>query len=250
MALWLHQRLTIVYGDYMRWKARLAGQPPDVQVLAELFPEGPIAISIDESGQYLCADALDDLDEASAVREAAGQLLLQICAAARTIEASFRGVRLDGTVKDERTGLNHVFGAGEIVARATLSASPALADDSNSRPPLRGPNYLKVAAKHPDAKELLTLFGLPEPPDWSLLYKIYEIIADNLGGDAGLKAQSWVHVRELRAFTASANRPDVSGDAARHSRTPGPPPRRTMTLYEARGFIARLTQAWLDSLPA
>jgi hypothetical protein len=84
--------------------------------------------------------------------------------------------------------------------------------------------------------------------DWFALYKLYEIVRDNVGGGSVLLAKNWAARADIDAFTTSANHPGVSGDAARHARMPGTPRRRTMALPEAQDVIRRLLSGWLDSL--
>jgi hypothetical protein len=102
--------------------------------------------------------------------------------------------------------------------------------------------------RHPDANEALQIMGRPEPTTWIDLYKVHEIIRDAMGGQASLINSGWVTRDDLSAFTASANRPDVTGADARHARMGGGPPKRTMQIAEARDFIGRLLTTWLDSL--
>jgi hypothetical protein len=52
----------------------------------------------------------------------------------------------------------------------------------------------------------------------------------------------------LLATGLLANRSEVSGDLARHARLKGDPPRRTMTLGEARQLVGALVTRWLDWL--
>jgi hypothetical protein len=60
--------------------------------------------------------------------------------------------------------------------------------------------------------------------------------------------RGWIAKDQISAFTASANRKEVSGDLARHARWKGDPPKRTMTLVEARQLIGSVVIAWLDWL--
>lgn len=85
------------------------------------------------------------------------------------------------------------------------------------------------------------------PLDWPTLYKVYEIVRDSFGGQAALVRHApWTTKAEITAFAGSANRPDVSGEGARHARLGGDPPRRTMSLHEGREFIGRLARHWID----
>jgi len=113
-------------------------------------------------------------------------------------------------------------------------------------PPRPGPGYVQRAAADSDVAEVLEILGRAEPePDWVELYKVFEIVSSRV---PGLDKKGWVTSAGIRAFTASANRPDVSGAQARHARMPGGRPKGTMTLVEARQMISVLVAAWLDSL--
>ena len=86
---------------------------------------------------------------------------------------------------------------------------------------------MQLAQTHPDVAEVLDLLGNADPaPDWAELYKVHEILLDNV---PGFYQRGWVTRDQISTFTASANR--------RGQRRPcpscppeGDPPRRTMTL--------------------
>jgi hypothetical protein len=104
---------------------------------------------------------------------------------------------------------------------------------------------VQLAQTHPDVAEVLDLLGNADPaPDWAELYKVHEILLDNV---PGFYQRGWVTRDQISTFTASANRREVSGDLARH-RLKGDPPTRTMTLLEARQLIGALVTRWLDWL--
>jgi hypothetical protein len=64
------------------------------------------------------------------------------------------------------------------------------------------------------------------------------------------KGWAWATDKEDSAFTASANRPDVSGEAARHAVPQSPePPKATMTINEGREFISALVAQWMATSP-
>jgi hypothetical protein len=105
---------------------------------------------------------------------------------------------------------------------------------------------VQLARTHPDVAEVLDIFGNADPaPDWSDLYKVHEILLDNV---PDFYKRGWVTKDQISTFTASANRKEVSGDLARHARLKGDAPKRTMTLVEARQLIFGLVTRWLDWL--
>ena len=72
--------------------------------------------------------------------------------------------------------------------------------------------------------------------------KVFEIVRDSVRPNK-LDRSGLASARELKAFTASANRPDVSGADARHARSSGNAPSHHMLLPEGRQFISDLVRA-------
>ncbi|MDX3185550.1 hypothetical protein ABT358_22150 [Streptomyces sp. NPDC000341] len=109
---------------------------------------------------------------------------------------------------------------------------------------------MQLASSNVDVAETLEILGRSSVSlTWVDLYKVYEIVRGNVGGDKQLKATQWVSSGDLSAFTASANRPDVSGSEARHARATGTGlPKRTMTLAEGEAFVRSLVLAWWNYL--
>lgn len=82
--------------------------------------------------------------------------------------------------------------------------------------------------------------------DWFNLFKIYELIRDDPAKPSPIAGMGWATENQQSAFRSSANRPDVSGDHARHAVSPNTTlPRRTMTLADGQAFITDLAGKWL-----
>ena len=112
------------------------------------------------------------------------------------------------------------------------------------------PGYVSLAAAVPDVADALGVLGQADPLSWVALYKLFEIIRDNVKPHT-LDGLGWTTKNELSAFTASANRPDLSGIDARHARMAGiNPPKVSMTLSEGRRFMIRVVNSWLVDLRA
>jgi hypothetical protein len=82
---------------------------------------------------------------------------------------------------------------------------------------------------------------------WVEMWKAYEIVREAIK-PATIDKLGWTTSAEHNAFRASANRPDVSGEKARHARMAGPAPRTRMTEGEGRELVIRFVNRWLDSL--
>ncbi|NUV64874.1 hypothetical protein [Streptomyces sp. CAI-85] len=242
----------------MTVKAKLEGHPFDLDALMELFRDGDPKVSKEKDGYYLSSAELEGLmGDGGRLIEVANRLLQRVTGVARILDSSFRPVSLPGTfVEDDGAGngrRHHIVQAETVEARFNAKAVAVVMDGQSSvprpAPPPEGPGFLRLAMSHTDVAEALTILGqFSVSLSWVDLYKLYEIVRDSVGSEQALKAKKWVPDAELSAFKASANRPDVSGSAARHARMGGGPPKLTMTLAAGEDFIRRLVAAWWNSL--
>jgi len=77
-----------------------------------------------------------------------------------------------------------------------------------------------------------------------VVYKIYEIIRDQMGGDQRIVQAGWVTRAALSDFTGSVNNPNVMGEYARHGVSPCAAPRRPMSVPDAEQFTQGLLTRW------
>ena len=236
----------------MKWKALLRGHEFDLLSLAEIFHDGDPKVSKDSEGRYgIESSTFDSLDEATEVSAEARRLLTTMNGAAKALDASYRFVELAGQFQDEH-GLHAVLQVDNISMRSRASNVVLSIDGVEMEPPPSPARAWHDLAKgNKDVEGALRLLGTVEL-DWVALYKLVELVEhDVAGGTKGgakmIREKGWATKPEQSAFGAAADRPDVSGDAARHARIGGPPPKRAaMTLVEARQFVHRLVRSWLD----
>ena len=82
--------------------------------------------------------------------------------------------------------------------------------------------------------------------DWDSLYKLVEIIAEDLGGEHKLKKKPWLSSKELSRFKQTVQSAEAIGDAARHARIAKfRPPEKPMSLRTARSWVRRWFMAWV-----
>jgi hypothetical protein len=164
-------------------KARLKGHEFDLLTLAELFREGDPAVAGDHEDYYLSFTAPDRLlDDGSRLYDAASVLLRRVNGVARTLSSDFRPVALTGRFSDEAGRQHQVVLAESAEARAR--ANPVTVSVGGEQPPPRpapGPGYVQLAQTYPDVAEVLDILGDADPaPNWAELYKIHEILLDNV----------------------------------------------------------------------
>lgn len=225
----------------MGWRAGLEGEPLDLDALVEqLASETQVRVVRDCAGVWLEGTALDSSPDSSSAYAAARELLPVVNGAAVAHDSGFRPVRLSDVVTDG--SVRHVFASARLEGRSRLTASLTVHDAEGNA--ITGPSVrpalaaaVEAATRAPVVREALALLSQPEL-GWFQIYKLYEILKEDVDLTTLGSAADW------KALTASANKPNVSGDAARHARGGAGIPKRTMTLGEAQTFIKAAVAKW------
>ncbi|KAA1430087.1 hypothetical protein [Mycolicibacter arupensis] len=231
-------------------KAWLDGDPFDLRNLAALFAEGDVRVLHDEAEDrfYLTAPDIDNPPEPHRYNRPAEVLIKRLNGLARMHRADFQPVRLSGSYTTP-TGTR-------AFATVTIDVAPRMSAYGVARgadgklipqPPSPWTNRLALAGVNPDVSQVLNILAHKDDFGWSELYKVHEIICHAVEPRT-ITDYGWTDKATDSAFRASANRADVSGDAARHARNRGTPPSRTMTLVEGRAYIGNLALKWVDHL--
>lgn len=232
-------------------KAKLTGNEPDLDALTCLLPSGSVRVVREGGVYYLMADEIDSPPSQMTFYEAALDVLARVNGLARGTDSEYQPVKLVGTFL-EGDRWHGVIWPDPLAVRISVGTPTVVTTNSDgaiqpTQQPSNGPQRLAVAATIPAVAEALRIMGEPAALGWVELYKVYEIVREAVR-PTKLDQTGLVDPGDLTAFTASANRPDVSGAGARHARMPGLPPRLTMTLDEGRQFVSALVVAWIDSL--
>jgi hypothetical protein len=233
-------------------KAELTGHEFDLDALARLLPTGHVRVLAENGSYYLVADAIDNPPEGMTYYEVAPRMLDQVNGLARTADPAYQHVRLtDVYLEGEH---RHVtVRPDSVVVRVRVGTPTISVFDADGRQVPQpssqslGPRRAAVAAAYPHVAEALAILGQPGPLGWVEAYKVFEIVRDAVK-PTKLEQSGLATRYEISAFKASANRPDISGADARHARTSGGTPHRTMKLQEARVFVSELVRKWIDTL--
>jgi hypothetical protein len=204
----------------------------------------------ENGGHYLSADEIDDRPQSVQYYEVAAKILERVNGLARVADPAYAPVELSGHYL-EGEQRHVVVKPGVIATRSRVGSPTVLVTNSDgvvqAPPPPPGPQRAAVAARHHDVTEALAIMSQPAALGWIELYKVFEIVRDSVKPNT-LEKSGLVTANDLSAFSASANRPDVSGTDARHARMSGGPPKHHMSLAEGRQFVSGLVGAWIDSL--
>ncbi len=234
----------------MTTKAWLEGHPVDLAALAGLLPDGDVRVIRDDDNEgryYLTAPEIDNPPEPGRF----DQIIGRINGLARARGASYRPVSLTGVVTDTDGNITIFAPAIRAEIRPFVAAVGIVTGPDGEpvpQPPSPWPDRLALATTYPEAARVLVIMGRVEPLDWLALYKVHEIIRRDIEPNK-IHKLGWATKMQDSAFTASADRYDVSGDDARHAvDNRSEYPKHTMTISEGRAYISDLVTTWLDSL--
>jgi hypothetical protein len=233
-------------------KAWLEGDIHDLQALERLLDDGDprVVRDPDREAYYLTAPEIDNPPSGRAFYETAKELIARINGFGRVADPGFRPVRLSGAFSEGDSQHQVIFAEAALELRVSMQASATVRhEDGTVVPPAPSPwpGRLALAAKHPDVAEAFEIMSQFEPLGWSELFKVHEKIQDSIGGS--IPKMGWASNADDDAFGASANRYDVSGRDARHARREKRlPPKRTMTIQQARHYISGIVIKWLEWL--
>lgn len=79
------------------------------------------------------------------------------------------------------------------------------------------------------------------------MYRIYEVIEADSGGESALKKRGWGPEQDLKRFKHSANSVSVAGDSARHGKELAQPPKQPMSIDDAASYLNYVVHEWLSS---
>lgn len=130
------------------------------------------------------------------------------------------------------------------------SLGAVVTDDSGqviTRPPpaSRVASLSKLSSADASVAKVLRLLSAHDAMTWVGLYRIYEVIEDDIGGQHKLEKRSWGTPEDLKRFKHSANSVQVGGDNSRHGKEHQAPPKDPMKLEEAEGYVRLMINNWL-----
>ena len=215
------------------WLVRLDGAPHDLAELPAVLQFPAARVALQDGHYYLESTALDHIQDPQQALAASRHLLQTLNGAARLHFDHWSNVKLaNALIGIDAQGGRHPFGFGFGTGRRVNTRYPH---------PARVRAWVERAARDERASDALRFFA---DPTWMSLYKVYEIIRQDVGDMA---AAGWAKRGEIRAFTQTAQSAEALGDAARHAASKFAPPDTPMTHSDAVTLLRSILQRWLAS---
>lgn len=237
------------------WRIRLKGDKSGLRYLsAQLSPPGLNVIEA-EGAYYLKDVDFNSLTDANDVYQKAVELIALIKGVVKLRFGGFCAIEVDYVtfINDEGKPCNNYFlsaspGQYRMVgmpAELTVTKSNGTIDSSCN--PSTDKRYIEIARKDERVNRALCFFGSSEPQRWGVLYKVYEVIKEDLGSEEKLIKTLGASGTEISLFRRTANSFPAIGDAARHGHKKCEPPKKPMFLAKAELLVNDLLNKWLQS---
>ena len=233
-----------------KWLVRLKGERFDLEDLPQLLCSSELSIIEENNAFYLRSSKFDSLTSLDDVHERASAFIKIINSVAKFYRQDFLEVSEDviTRIDDDDKRQHYVSLEGTIIPRGKVSAQPTVTTANETEQVTTQPSQLQslleLAQKHKVIADALSFY---RDDAWISLYKVYEIIRDDVGGTPRLLKQSWVADAEISRFTQTAQSRAALGDSARHASEKYHAPSQPMTISEARTLIHTILSRWVSS---
>jgi len=231
----------------MQWFVIITGDRSDLEDLCKYFNSPELFIT--QQGQDFILESTDfnSLIDADEVKNKASEIILLINGAASIVKEMKKSLAVDCVVKGTDDGKRKFFIFPNAVAIGFSAGNPVVGIDgivqqvSQPEPIL---SWVVAARQDPNVAKALRLFGAGTH-DWVNLYRIYEVIENDVGSISNIVKKGWATRKAIERFKHTANSPGAIGDESRHGKQASKPPKAPMTLSEAKSLVETILHNWL-----
>lgn len=224
-----------------RWAVVLRGGQADLAELPHRFTSDELRVAEQGGRFYLDARRIDDQPDPERARQLAQEAVDLVNGTSALLLEGAKPVELESLSTKIGEGKflcqNHVAEIAEW-REPILPSAPGVDAETGNR-------LVALAQGDPAVARALQILG-SDPRSPVVLYKVFEVIRDDVGGEKALRSFGWVSGKQLSTFTSSVNNPSVMGDHARHASDKQTPPRSPMDRPQAARFIRQLVISWLN----
>ena len=237
----------------MDWYVKLEGGDFDIGLFKELLESphvdsGSVLVVEEDDSFYLTSGHFSDLEDAHDVMKMANDLLETVNSILRLYCIPLRAISIGNSTHsiEDRQREGYTFLEGEFDARTVEYSIEAFQNELDTdHDPLSLVNWFSLSISNEAVRDALHFFHLD---NWSSLYKVYEIVKDDIGGEGRIIELGWASKAQMRDFRQTSQSVDVLSDEARHGSRKYPAPNSPTTFTEARNLIRLIMRRWLSSI--
>jgi hypothetical protein len=235
------------------WEVQLQGGASDLEHLARNFITGALVVLWAQGdGSYLLrAASFAACSSPDALFAEGRKIATLLSGVLRLVRGSDEPLRIGTAYRTNPQGNRDiVVPLKGVSARGTAGdLTPTVTDASGAvipPPSARTVTILNLALADAAVEKALRLLAT-DSTNWVGLYRIFEVIEEDVGGEHGLVRRQWTPTAQVKRFKRSSNSVAVAGDQARHGSETGLPLSRPMSMEEATAFVNYILQAWLGA---
>lgn len=226
----------------MGWIIEVKGRETDLELLASQLKNNDLKVIKKNAKYFLESEQVNDDSSPEHVRDFREKYSMLLSSMLELHVSGSKGVTIEFYFQDENGRQINYIWCNAVLPSLTTSATISGIGDCAQQIPIQ--SSLAVAEKSPAVKQVAKLV-YEDGFSWDNLYKIYEIIRNDLNGGKNLGNKHYVHSSELSRFTNTCNSPDILGNNARHGVQKGNPPKEPMSIEEALDFIREMACGWI-----
>ncbi len=233
----------------MEWRVTLSGEDSDLEELSKSFNSENLKIWKDEVNYILGSSDFSGVAEADIVLKKSEEILTSINAASKVIQSLQKPIEVSGIESLNESGKSTQYIFPESAASVVGMGRPTVLIDGKVEETCiyeELPNIVILARRDRDVASVLNYLSIRNN-EMANLYKIYEIIRANVGGDKSMRDNGWASMSQFKSFRTTANSPSAMGYRARHGVWSEQKPKNPMSLNEAESLILHLVKCWLNS---
>ena len=234
------------------WECKVAGPEPELKQLAQSLRTERLSVSRRGEGFYVRSSCLGEDPDVKSFRDAADRIVDCLSGAARLLLGATESIRLVGFAEIDGGGKVGRQIAIAVVGHIKIrgySATVRMTDSNGNvveyRPADAAIDWVQSAMSNEAVFNVLKIMSPKNEMDWVNLYRIYEIVVNDVKGLGEIVRREWATKKAINRFKRTANHPDAVGLHARHGFLKEAPPERPMLLSEARALVETIVHGWL-----
>jgi hypothetical protein len=233
----------------IKWRVELSGDNYNLAELSKSFSSEKQMISKESERYFLSSSNFNEISDADIIHRKSEIIVGLINGGSKVIECLKKPITVGSIESFDDSGKKNVYIYASTALSFSAAVRPTLTINGIEQESLiykNLPIWIMLAAHNENVAKVFKYLEIGND-DIDILYKIYEIIEDDVGGEKVITENKWASSNKIGLFRRTANSPDAIGIKARHGVQKNQPPLKPMSLNESKSFISQLLKYWLDS---
>lgn len=228
----------------MEWHVHIAGNNSDLQELSKSLNSTELYIFQEDQKYILKSSEFNQLINSVDVRKRAEEILSLLNGTVKLALGTQQPLTIDAIVKISDVGKKETieFLSDELPVGSTIRTSIKKSDgdvqEIHQADPI--PVWIKIAQANKTVARVFRLIGISDL-SWNDLYKVYEMVKSDVGGNDKIADNGWTTKGQIRLFKRTAQ-PYRHGKLKNYV-----PPKKPMTFNEAKSFVKKILRIWLQT---